>query len=448
MSAAHAARRVLDMPGILRAAPRGVVVRASGPGSSERRIGQTITLPRVNPRLEKYAQLVVRTGANIRPGQTLLLETDIAQADLARAISDEAYRVGAGYVDVVFRDPWLRRSLIEHGPDEALEFSPSWMTERVRRAAADGAALIGISGGSNQEVYEGLDLARVGRARHADVEREWLKAVTNREISWSLIACPTERWAQEVFGEPDVARLWDAVAHALRLDEPDPAAAWEQRLNELDQRTTMLDERAFERIRYRGPGTDFSVALIPEAHWMAGRDTTVHGQDHVANLPTEEVFTSPHRDSAEGTIRSSLPLALRGGIVEGLELTFSGGICTDIRADRGADLVRADMDIDEGGRRLGEIALVDNSSRIGETGVVFKNTLFDENAAAHIAWGDGISWTLGDRSVEEAHAAGMNQSDTHTDFMVGSPELEIDGIAADGTAVPILRDGSWVLANG
>jgi aminopeptidase len=434
------------MPRILRAAPRRVVVRTAGQRSSERRIVQTITLARVDSRLEKYAQLVIRTGVNIKAGQTLLLEADIEQSDLARAISDAAYSAGAGYVDVIYRDPWLRRSLIEHGPDAALEYSPPWMTERVRQAAADGGALIGISGGSNQEIYDGLDLARVGRARHAEVEREWLKAVTNREISWALIACPTDRWAREVFGEPDVDRLWDAVAHALRLDEPDPSAAWEQRLNELDQRTKTLDERAFERIRYRGPGTDFSVALIPEAHWMAGRDTTRYGQDHVANLPTEEVFTSPHRDSAEGTIRSSLPLALRGGVVEGLELTFANGVCTDIRADKGADLVHADMDIDEGGRRIGEIALVDKSSRIGETGVVFKNTLFDENAAAHIAWGDGISWTLGDRSAEDTHAAGMNHSDTHTDFMVGSPELEIDGIAADGTAVPILREGAWVLS--
>jgi aminopeptidase len=402
----------------------------------------------VTNRLEKYAQLVVRTGANVQPGQTLLVEADVEHTALAREISDEAYRAGAGYVDVVYRDPRLRRSLIEHGPDESLEFSPAWMTERVTRAAADGAALIGISSGSNQDVYAGLDLARVGRARHAAVEREWLKAVTNREISWALIACPTERWAQEVFGEPDVERLWDAVAHALRLDEDDPAHAWEQRLNELDERTRLLDEHAFKELRYRGPGTDFKVALIPQAKWMAGRDRTRHGQAHVANLPTEEVFTTPHKDSAEGTVRSSLPLALRGGVVEGLELTFSGGVCTDIRAETGADLVRADMDIDEGGRRIGEIALVDKTSRIGETGVVFKNTLFDENAAAHIAWGDGISWTLDDLSVDEAHAAGMNESDTHTDFMVGSPELEVDGISADGKAVPILREGHWVLKNG
>jgi aminopeptidase len=402
----------------------------------------------VNSRLEKYAQLVVRTGANVQPGQTLLVEADVEHTALARAIADEAYAVGAAYVDVLYRDPWLRRSLVAGGPEESLEFTPAWMTERVIRSAADGSALIGISSGSNQDVFEGLDLGRVGRARTADAEREWLKAVTNRQIAWALIACPTERWAQEALGEPDVERLWEAVGHALRLDEPDPAAAWEMRLNQLDERTKALDEHAFTGLRYRGPGTDLSVALIPEAKWMAGRDTTVHGQAHVANLPTEEVFTSPHKDGTEGTVRSSLPLALRGGVVEGLELTFSGGVVTDVRADKGADLVRADMDIDAGGRRLGEVALVDSSSRVGETGVVFKNTLFDENAAAHIAWGDGISWVLGDRSVEDARAAGMNESDTHTDFMVGCPELEVDGLAADGTAVPILREGGWVLENG
>jgi aminopeptidase len=402
-------------------------------------------VPEVNSRLQNYARLVVRSAANVQPGQTLLVEAYVEHTEFARAIAEEAYSVGAGYVDVLYRDPWLRRALVAGGPDESLEFTPTWMTERVNRAAADGAALIGISSGSNQEVFEGLDLARVGRARHADYERAWLKAVTNRDIAWALIACPTERWAQEALGEPDVERLWDAVAHALRLDEPDPAAAWDARLNELDERTKMLDERAFAGLRYRGPGTNLSVALIPGARWMAGRDATRHGQAHVANLPTEEVFTSPHKDSTEGTVRSSMPLALRGGVVEGLELTFSGGVVTDIRADKGADLVRADMDIDAGGRRLGEVALVDSSSRVGETGVVFKNTLFDENAAAHIAWGDGISWVLGDRSIDDAHAAGMNESDTHTDFMVGCDELEVDGVHSDGTAVAILREGRWQL---
>jgi aminopeptidase len=304
--------------------------------------------------------------------------------------------------------------------------------------------VIGISSDSHQDVFAGLDLARVARARFADEERAWLDAVMERHVAWALIGYPTERWASEALGEPDVDRLWDAVAHALRLDEPDPAAAWQARLAELDERTRILNERAFTGLRYRGPGTDLQVGLIEGARWMAGRETTIHGQVHVANLPTEEVFTSPHRDRTEGTVRSSMPLALRGGVVEGLELTFRGGEIVDVRADEGADLARADIAI-EGGRWLGEVALVDASSRVGETGVIFKNTLFDENAAAHIAWGDGISWVMGDMPIEQAQAAGMNTSDTHTDFMVGSPELEIDGIESGGKAVPILREGVWQL---
>jgi aminopeptidase len=402
------------------------------------------TLTGVSSWIEPYARLAVRTGVNLQPGQTLLVEAEIEHAPLARAIAEEAYRAGAGYVDVTYHDTWLRRALVAEGPDEALTHTPAWMVQRINDAATEGAAVIGISSDSHQEVFEGLDLARVGRARHADYERAWLKAVMNDDIAWSLIAYPTERWAKEALGEPDVDRLWEAVAHALRLDEPDPAAAWEKRLDELDARTHVLNERGFTGLRYRGPGTDLHVGLIEGASWMAGRERTRRGQQHVANLPTEEVFTSPHRDRTEGTVRSSMPLALRGGVVEGLELTFRGGEIVDIRAEKGADLVREDVGI-EGGRWLGEVALVDVSSRVGETGVIFKNTLFDENAAAHIAWGDGISWVLGDIPLEQANAAGMNSSDTHTDFMVGSPELEVDGIEPGGAAVPILRDGVWQL---
>jgi aminopeptidase len=401
---------------------------------------------RVNPRLESYARLAVRTGANVQPGQTLLVDAELEHAPLVRAIAAEAYGAGAAYVDVNYRDPWLRRALVAGGPDDALEHTPPWMTDRIVRAAKEGAAAIGISSGSDQDVFDGMDLARVGRARFAEYERAWLKAVMDRDVAWALIGFPTERWAQEALGEPDVERLWDAFAHALRLDEPDPAAAWDRRLDELDARGKLLDTYDFSALHYRGPGTDLRVGLLEGASWMSGRDTTRHGQWHVANLPTEEVFTCPHRDSAEGTVRSSMPLALRGGVVEGLELTFEAGVVVDIRADRGADLVRADMDIDEGGRRLGEVALVDASSRVGETGVIFKNTLFDENAAAHIAWGDGISWGPGDQSQDGARRAGMNSSDTHTDFMVGSPDLEIDGITGDGAEVPILRGGRWVLS--
>jgi aminopeptidase len=297
-------------------------------------------------------------------------------------------------------------------------------------------------------VFAGLDLARVGRARHADAEREWLKAVTNRDIAWSLIACPSEQWAREALGEPDVEKLWDAVAHALRLDEDDPAAAWTARLNELDERTRMLDERAFAGLRYRGPGTDFSVDLIPGAKWMAGRDTTRHGQPHVANLPTEEVFNTPDARRVEGTVRSTLPLALGGTIVRDLELRFEGGECVEVKASSGADAVRGQMSVDDFGTRLGEVALVDGESRVGKTGITFFDTLFDENATCHIAYGSAVTFGvdgLEGLSPDELRERGINVSAVHTDFMIGGPEVEVDGITATGEDVPILREDVWQL---
>jgi aminopeptidase len=262
------------------------------------------------------------------------------------------------------------------------------------------------------------------------------------------VAYPTERWAREALGEPDVDRLWEAVAHAMRLDRDDPAAAWSERLDELEARARALTERGFTAVRYRGPGTALEVGLIEEARWLAGRTRTAQGRAHVPNMPTEEVFTSPHRLRAEGTVRATMPFSLRGGIVEGLELRLSGGEIVEARATSGEEIVRAELALDDGARRLGELALVDVSSRVGEAGIVFRNTLFDENAASHIAWGDGIAWTLDGRPPEEHAPAGLNESQTHTDFIVGSPELEVDGVEPGGATVPLLRDAVWQLPSG
>jgi aminopeptidase len=278
-----------------------------------------------------------------------------------------------------------------------------------------------------------------------DFERTWLRVVTEGAVAWSLIAFPTERWAQEALGEPDVERLWDAVAHALRLREDDPAGSWQTRLDELDARAQAMTERGFSAVRYRGPGTELEVGLIEGARWIAGREQTKGGREFVANLPTEEVFTTPHRLRAEGTIRSSMPLSLRGKVIEGLEMRFADGEIVEARATRGEDVLQAEIATDDGARRLGEIALVDDSSRVGETGVVFRNTLFDENAASHIAFGSGIGWTVDHLDGETPEQLGVNDSATHVDFMVGSPELEIDGVEPDGATVPLLREGRWQL---
>jgi aminopeptidase len=396
--------------------------------------------------IDDYARLVVRVGVDVQRGQDVIVRAEIDHAPFARAVAAEAYRAGARHVDVDYRDPYVRRALVADGSDDSLGVTPPWVVARMEHAAQTGTAIISISGGSNAEVYEGLDPARLGRARMPEFERAWIDAINARKVPWTIVAFPTEGWAREAFGEPDVDRLWQAVSHVMRLDQPDPAAAWAERLDELEARAAALTERRFEALRYRGPGTELEVGLIEGHRWLAGRGRTEEGRTHVANMPTEEVFTSPHRMRADGTVRATMPFALRGGVVEGLELRLTGGEIVEARAARGEELVRAELDVDEGARRLGELALVDASSRVGDTGIVFQNTLFDENAASHIAWGTGLPWTLGGMPPEEYESAGLNASETHIDFMIGSPEVEVDGLEPGGGALPILRDGEWQLA--
>jgi aminopeptidase len=394
--------------------------------------------------LRAYAQLVVRTGVNLAPDQELLVEAQLDHAPLVRAITAEAYEAGGRFVDVNYSDPYVRRARAALSPDDVLGWTPPWMIRRLERATEIGAAVIGISDSSYADVFEGVDGTRLGAARFRDLDRTWLQAVTGGNVAWSLIAYPTERWAIEALGEPNVDRLWDAVAHTLRLREPDPADAWRIRLDELAARADSVTQRGFRAVRYRGPGTELEVGLIEGARWMAGRDRTNAGRDYVANLPTEEVFTTPHRLRAEGTIRGSMPLALRGQVIEGIEMRFAAGEIVEARATRGEDVLRAEIATDEGARRLGELALVDDTSRVGDAGIIFNNTLFDENAAAHVAFGAGFAWVVED--VEgEPEALGVNDSATHVDFMVGSPELEVDGIEPGGAAVPLLREGRWQL---
>jgi aminopeptidase len=394
--------------------------------------------------LRAYAQLVVRTGVNLAPDQELLVEAQFDHAPLVRAITEEAYEAGARFVDVNYNDPYVRRARAALSPDDVLGWTPPWMIQRLERAAEIGAGVIGISDSSYADVFEGVDGARLAAARFRDLDRTWLQAVTGGNVAWSLIAYPTERWATEALGEPNVDRLWDAVAHTLRLREPDPADAWRIRLDELAARADSVTQRRFRSVRYRGPGTELEVGLIEGARWMAGRDRTNAGRDYVANLPTEEVFTTPHRLRAEGTIRGSMPLALRGQVIEGIEMRFAAGEIVEARATRGEDVLRAEIATDEGARRLGELALVDDTSRVGDAGIIFNNTLFDENAAAHVAFGAGFAWVV--EEVEgEPEALGVNDSATHVDFMVGSPELEVDGIEPGGAAVPLLREGRWQL---
>jgi aminopeptidase len=403
-------------------------------------------VPGADQRLQNYARLAVEVGLNLQPGQILGINALIEHAPLARAIAREAYSAGARYVDVLYSDQHVRRAHIESAALDQLGFSPPWLVERLRELGRIGGALCAISGNPEPELYSDLDGERVGKARMREVAEESLK-LTDGLCNWTIVAYPNEGWATTVLGEPDVERLWEAVGQAVRLDAPDPVAAWREHIGRLQARAASLNERRFDHLRYRGPGTDLTIGLHPDSAWQAALDES-NGIAHVANMPTEEVYTTPDARRVDGTVRSTLPLQIQGNIVRDLEIRFEGGRAVEIRAASGEDVMRTHVATDPGAARLGEVALVDGHSAVGKTGLVFYDTLFDENAASHIALGapilQAVPWASA-LDAEERVDRGVNHSSIHTDFMIGSDALEVDGVTAEGEAVPILRDGDWLL---
>jgi aminopeptidase len=403
-------------------------------------------MPGTDERLERYARLTVQVGLSLQPGQTLGINALIEHAPLVRAITREAYTAGARYVDVLYTDQHVRRAHIAGAADDQLGYSPPWLVQRLRQFGETGGALVAITGNPEPELFADLDGERVGKARMREVAEESLK-LTDGLCNWTIVAYPNEGWARTVLGEPDVERLWKAVGSAVRLDEPDPVAAWREHIARLQTRAESLNERRFDHLRYRGPGTDLTIGLHPTSIWQAALDES-RGIEHVANMPTEEVFTTPDARRTEGTVRATLPLQIQGNIIRGLEVRFEGGRAVEIHAESGEEVMRTHAATDDGSARLGEVALVDGHSRVGQTGLVFYDTLFDENASSHIALGASIVQAVpeaSELSPEERHERGVNHSSIHTDFMIGSNELEIDGVTAHGEAVPILRNGDWQL---
>jgi aminopeptidase len=400
-------------------------------------------------RLERYARLAVEVAVNLQPGQFLRLNAEPEHLPLVRAIGRIAYERGARYVETQYRDVHLRRARVQHAPDESLDWSPPWTLALVDHMVETRGATIQITGESEPELLADVDQRRAQRMRPRLATERLLDAENRRLIQWTIVGYPNEGWARAVFGEPDVERLWDAVITATRLDEPDPIAAWHAHLERLQARAATLDERRFDAIHFRGPGTDLHVGLCDRHRWLTAAEVSVDGVPHVVNVPTEEVFTTPDRRRTEGTVRSTFPLAFGGTIVRGLELRLEAGRVVEVRADVGAEAVRAEMATDEGASYIGEVALVDGDSRVRKTGIVFLDTLFDENAACHVAWGQGIPTALDggeEMTAEELADCGYNESVVHTDFMVGGPDVSVLGVEPGGAEGPIIADDAWLLS--
>jgi aminopeptidase len=397
-------------------------------------------------RLRRYAELAVRVGANVQEGQDVVVMGLVEHAPIARAVAREAYRAGALHVVILYGDLHLRRAVVELGPESEIGWSAPFILDWVRRWPEENPAVISLAGNPTPDLLADLDPALVGRADPKDIRIAMLENITGRHVNWTIVAAPNEGWATQVFGEPDTERLWDAVAQATRLDQPDPVAAWREHAAMLQSRADALNAHAFDAVQFRGPDTDLTIGLIPGARWMCATFETAKGIEHIPNMPTEEVFTTPDWRRAEGHVRSTRPLVAAGTRVSDLAVRFEDGRLTDVTATSGAEIIREQLVADAQAPFLGEVALVDGSSAVNRTGLTFCDTLFDENATCHIAYGSGIPSVFEEPvATDELLDRGINVSGVHTDFMIGGPEVDVDGLDASGSALPILRGDSWQL---
>jgi aminopeptidase len=396
---------------------------------------------RIEEWTKKLAELAV-FGSNVQPGQLVAVTSFVGKEYVAREIARAAYERGAKYVDVVTFDQWVKRERIAHAAEETLDYAPPWMSQRLLHLSDEHAARITLSGPHAPRALEGLDPSRAGRDLLPYLP-ETGEVVNRRTTNWTIVPVPTPDWAEVVY--PDIPqdeayrRLWEAVAHVCRLDTEDPQAAWAERTATLKSSADRLTERRFDTLRLHGPGTDLTIGLFPSSTWQAGDFVTVDGLRHLPNLPTEETFTTPDPEQVHGYASATMPLELAGSVVSGIRVEFENGSAVAIEADQGAEALRAAAASDEGASRLGEIALVDGLGRVGALETTFFDTLIDENAASHIALGNGYDHPVVDAADKER----INASRVHIDFMIGSPELAVDGITFDGDVVPVLRHGAW-----
>jgi aminopeptidase len=391
--------------------------------------------------LERFADLVVVTAANLQRGQLLSIGSEIGKEEITRAIAAAGYRHGAKFVDVAYFDLHVKRARLLYADEDTLDFVPSWYGERILELGRQHAARVGLTGPAHPGLLTDLDPSRVGRDQLPAV-RETGKVVNERTTNWTAVPCPTRPWAQLVHPDLDPDDAWvtfcDQILHVCRLDTEDPIAAWRERADTLVSAAGRVTERRFDALRFVGPGTDLTVGLMKTSKFLAARFETVDGITHLPNLPSEEIFSSPDPARAEGVVRATKPLVLGGSIIRGLEVEFRDGRAVRIDADENAEVLRSYAARDESANRLGEVALVDGDGRIGALDTVFFDTLLDENAASHIALGHAYQMCVDDSEADQ-----VNDSTIHVDFMIGSPEVRVLGLDASGAETPVLVEGAW-----
>jgi aminopeptidase len=391
--------------------------------------------------VERLARLAVDFGANVQPGQIVAIEAETGMEPIVRAVAERAYERGARFVDPTYFDPYVKKARLRHAPDDTLEFVPDWYGSRMLQLGDVHAARIVFVPRVSPGILNGVDPRRAGRDQLPDLQ-ERLEVINKRLVNWTILPFPTPSWARIVFPDLDpeaaLERLTEELMHVCRLDEEDPLDAWRERKETLHSAGERLSERRLDSVRFEGPGTNLTVGLLPTSIWEGGSATTIDGVEHLPNVPTEEVYTTPDPNRAEGVVRATKPLDIGGTIVDGLTVRFEGGRAVDIQAESGADVLRERSSYDEEASRLGEVALVDREGRIGPLGTTFYNTLLDENAASHIALGNAYEVAVGPEDVPK-----INKSAIHIDFMIGSNEVEVTGLTADGAEIPVLRDGTW-----
>lgn len=402
-------------------------------------------------KLTAYAELIVHVGLNLQAGQQLLATAPVEASPLLTKVAEAAYKRGARYVHPIYADDGVTLARFNHAPRDSFDLYPSWLARGMLETLEAGGARLSVAG-NDPDLLKGQDPELIATAqRRAQTElRPFMAKVMNDAVNWCVVATATPAWAAKVFPdapeEERLGRLWDAIFSAVRADLPDAVGTWTEHLETLSARRAHLNGRRYRALRYRAPGTDLLLGLADGHIWKGGASQNEAGTRFVANLPTEEVFTAPHRARVDGTVRSSKPLSYGGQLIEDFSLTFKEGRVVEAKAARGQDALDRLLETDEGATRLGEVALVPHSSPISQSGLLFYNTLFDENAASHLALGRAYRFCAEGGTAmndEEARAAGLNDSLAHVDFMIGSPEMNIDGVRENGSEEPVMRGGEW-----